>query len=439
VRREWLSRERRRQFIFDLHPETFAEAPLHAPSLADFIYSDTDNPLVPPEDFRQTRRLLEDMVSLYEPSLLGAPEPRVDLEIDNQPHPVINLSSYNYLGLAKHPETIAAAQETLATYGTGACGSPILSGMTDLHRRLETQMSAFLGREATMLFNSGFSGAMGTLSGLLQKGDVAILDSKCHMSLIDGALLSKARVEFFEHNNPEALDGVLRRHEGKRRLIAVEGVYSMDGDMADLPVLLDVAEQHGVGVLIDEAHSILACGENGRGVVEHYGVEGRVALQYGTFSKGFAGIGGFTSGNADTLDYLRCYAHPYHFSCALPPAVVAALSKALEVATRDNSLREKLRENSEYFRTQLHNLGLDTGASTSQVIPIIIGANRMLLYDLCAEMRERGLFLVPVDFPAVPEDQVRFRASVTAAHTRADLDEALNIIADTVVKRLRGA
>lgn len=410
---------------------------MQAPSLADFIFSDSDDPLVPPADFVDTRRILEDMVSLYEPSLLGAPTPRAELEIDHQPRAVINLSSYNYLGLAQHPETIAAAQEALVTHGTGSCGSPILSGMTDLHRRLEKQMSEFLQRESTMLFNSGFSGAMGTISGVLQKGDVAVLDSKCHMSLIDGAILSKARVEFFEHNNAEALDAVLARNKGKRQLVAVEGVYSMDGDMADLPALLEVTEQYGVGVLIDEAHSILTCGAHGRGVVEHYDVAERVGLQYGTFSKAFAGLGGFTSGNMATLDYLRCYAHPYHFSCALPPAVVAALSKALEIATRDNSLREKLRQNSEYFRSQLHNLGLDTGASTSQVVPIIIGANRMMLYDLCAEMRERGLFLVPVDFPAVPEDQVRFRASITASHTREDLDEALNIIEDTVVRRLR--
>jgi glycine C-acetyltransferase len=350
---------------------------------------------------------------------------------------VINLSSYNYLGLVKHPATIAAAQEALAEFGTGACGSPMLSGMTRLHRRLEARLQEFLGREAAMLFNSGFGGAMGSLAGCLRKGDVAVIDSKAHLSLIAGVTLSQAKLRTFGHNDPGALDEALAREAGRRRLVILEGVYSMDGDMADLPALVEVAQQHKASIFIDEAHSILTCGPNGRGVSEHFGLGERIGLQYGTFSKAFAGMGGFVSGRRETIDYLRLYSTPYGFSCALPPSVVAALLAGLEVATRDHTLRERLWVNADYFRAQLRTLSLNIGDSTTYVVPIIIGDNRALLYELGHLMRERGLFLAPVDYPSVPQDQVRFRAAVTAAHTREDLDEALNIIEDTVVRRLR--
>ena len=415
------------------------ELPPERLSLADFLFSESPDPSRPPKEFTEWRRATAWATSLYEPSLLGPPIPRTRLEVAGVARPIINLSSYNYLGLATHPETIAAAQEALATYGTGACGSPILSGMTALHHQLERRMSEFLGRESTMLFNSGFGGALGSLSGLLRKGDVAVLDSDVHFSLIDGARLSKARLELFDHNDPGSLDAALERRKGSRRLVVVEGVYSMNGDMADLPALLEVAEAHGVSVLIDEAHSMLVCGVSGRGVAEHFGVEQRIRLTYGTFSKAFAGLGGFLSGPGETLDYLRFYANPYGFSCALPPSVVAALLRGLEIATRDDTLRRRVRDNADYFRSRLRGLGLSVGASTTHVVPIILGDNRGLLYELGHEMLARGLFLAPVDYPSVPQDKIRFRAAVTAAHTRADLDEALSIIEDTIVPRVRQA
>jgi len=413
------------------------EVPPEQLSLADFLFSEDSDPVTPPAEFTRWRRATAWATTLYEPALLGPAVPRTHLKVAGIPRSIINLSSYNYLGLAMHPETIAAAQEALATYGTGACGSPMLSGMTELHHRLEHCMSAFIGREATMLFNSGFGGALGSLAGLLRKGDVAVLDSAAHFSLIDGARLSRARLELFDHNDAASLDAALERSKGARRLVVVEGIYSMNGDMADLPALLEVAEAHGVGVLIDEAHSMLVCGPDGRGVAEHFGVEDRIRLVYGTFSKAFAGVGGFLSAGRDTLDYLRCYANPYGYSCALPPSVVAALLRALEIATRDPTLRRRVWENADYFRAQIRGLGLSVGASTTQVVPIIIGDDRRLLYELGHQMLARGLFLVPVDYPSVPQDQVRFRAAVTAAHTRTDLDEALGIIEDTIVPRVR--
>jgi glycine C-acetyltransferase len=288
-----------------------------------------------------------------------------------------------------------------------------------------------------MLFNSGFGGALGMLAGVLRKGDAAILDTKCHISLIEGARLSGAKLDLFEHNDPASLDAVLTRHADRRRVVVTEGIFSMDGDMADLPRLVPVAEQHGVSIVIDEAHSVLATGPTGRGVTELFGMDDRVMLKYATFSKAFAAVGGFISGPRNTVDYLRFFANSYGFSCALPPAIIAAILAGLEVATRDNTLRDRLAGNATYFRDQLHGLGLDTGESTSHVVPIIVGADRQLLYEAGLELRARGLFMAIVDYPSVPEGGLRYRASVTAAHTRADLDEALNILADTLVPRLR--
>jgi 8-amino-7-oxononanoate synthase len=405
-------------------------------SLADFFFGDGPDPLTPPTDFAEWRKATTWASALYEPSMLAGPVPRTRMQVNGQARAVINLTSYNYLGLARHPETVAAARAALEEYGTGACGSPLLSGMTELHRRLERRLSEFLGREATMLFNSGFGGALGTLAGLLRKNDVAIVDSKVHLSLVDGIGLSKAKLVAFDHNSPAGLEAALEQYRSARKIVVVEGIYSMDGDMADLQRLLPIAKSYEAGVVIDEAHSILGCGAHGRGVSEHFGLDEDVALKYGTFSKAFAAVGGFVSGSAGTIDYLRCYANPYGFSCALPPSVVASILAGLEVATRDQTLRADLWKNGEYFRTQLGHLGVDTGQSTTYVVPLVIGSDRVALYELGHEMRERGLFLAPVDYPSVPQDQVRFRASITAAHTRSDLDEALNIIEDTIVRRL---
>jgi glycine C-acetyltransferase len=374
-------------------------------------------------------------VQLYEPELLASADARTVINYGGKPRPVINLCSYNYLGLANHPEVLAAAHEALRTHGMGACGSPMLSGMTDLHRELERRVAKFLRREDAMLFNSGFGGALGTISGLLRKTDVALLDNRSHLSLRDGAVLSRCRTEKFEHNDPASLDAALSRHKGRRQLVIVEGIYSMDGDFGNLKELIAVAESHGASVFIDEAHSMLACGEHGRGAAEKFGVEDRVPLLYGTFSKAFGALGGFVAGSKETLQYLRFYAHPYVYSCALPPVVIAAILKALELGTSQPELRAQLWENADYFHAQLRSLGLDTGESTTYVMPIVI-ADRERMYRLGHELRRRGLWVAPVDYPAVPQSRICFRACVTAMHTRADLDEALNILADTLVPAL---
>src|SRR6266852_9800255 len=405
-------------------------------SLADFVVGDSDDPLVPPLAFTQWRQAGAWEAALYEPELLATADARTTINYGGKPRSVINLCSYNYLGLANRPEVIAAARDALSKYGMGACGSPMLSGMTDLHRELERRVAQFLRREDAMLFNSGFGGALGTIAGLLRKPDVAVLDNRSHLSLRHGAVLARARLDRFEHNDPASLDAALTRRGGKRQLVIIEGIYSMDGDFGDLKALLDVAESHDASVFIDEAHSMLACGEHGRGAAEYFGVEDRVPLVYGTFSKAFGALGGFVAGSKETLQYLRFYAHPYVYSCALPPVVIAAILKALELGTSQPELRAQLWENADYFHAQLRSLGLDTVGSTTYVMPIIIG-DRERMYRLGHELRRRGLWVAPVDYPAVPQNRICFRACVTAKHTRADLDEALNILADTFTPAVR--
>src|SRR5213595_2490025 len=404
-------------------------------SLSNFLAGESRDPLQAPPSFTAWMQAGAWAAELYEPELLAGADARTTIRYDGKSQRVINLCYYNYLGLANHPDVIAAAHEALNTHGLGACGSPMLSGMTDLHRELESRIAKFLDREDAMLFNSGFGGALGTISGLLRKSDVAILDNRSHLSLRDGAILSRCRTEKFEHNDAASLDVALSRQKGRRQLVVVEGIYSMDGDFGNLQEVLDVADSHDASIFIDEAHSMLGCGEHGRGAAEKFGVHDRFPLVYGTFSKAFGALGGFVAGSKETLQYLRFYAHPYVYSCALPPVVIAAILKALELGTGQSELRAKLWENADYFHAQLDKLGFDTGASTTYVMPIVIG-DRDRMYRLGHELRRRGLWVAPVDYPAVPQNRICFRACVTAKHSRADLDEALNILEDTLVPAL---
>ena len=209
------------------------------------------------------------------------------------------------------------------------------------------------------------------------------------------------------------------------------------GDLGDLPAICEVARSHDVGVMVDEAHSSLVLGPNGGGAVDHFGLSDEIGLYYSTFSKGFAGVGSFAAGSEETLDYLRCYASPYVFSCALPGPVVAGVLAALEVATREPERRSHVLDLARWFRSEVQALGLDTGPSDAHIVPILVGSDRRLLYELGHALRAAGLFLAPFDYPSVPEDKLCFRSCVTATHTRADLEEALDVLERVVVRRLR--
>ena len=405
-------------------------------NLADFYAGHDTDPLEAPPEFSEWARATAREQGLFQQPLAASAGPRTKLIVDGRERDVINLGSLDYLGLNRHPAIAAAITESLARWGVGACGVPLLTGMSVVQRQLEDEMSAMLGREDAMLFPSGFSGGVGLMLALLRAGDVAIADAKAHMCWLDGIRSTGAQLKMFPHGDLDALAALLDKHRAARRIVVVDGLYSMDGDVADLPAILDVCDAFGVGLVVDEAHSIFALGRTGGGATEQLGVEKRVRLLFGTFSKGLAMLGGFASGGADLLRYARLYAHPFGFSAALPPAYASGVLAATRIARAGTDLRARLDENARYFRNALRGMGLDTGASTTHVIPIIF-KDRQFLYESGLRLRDRGVYVVPVDYPAVPEDAVRFRIAISAAHTRADLDEALSVIEDVVARPLR--
>jgi len=409
-------------------------------SLADFFFNDSPDVLTPPSDYLAWigHPKIQSAMRFFGQQFVSAP--RADAEVRDGvegSHKVINMTSYNYLGLSTHPEVIQAAKEALDRYGLGASGAPLLSGTFDLHVEFARRLAEFKQKEDCLLFSSGLGGNVGAMQGLLRKGDVLILDEKCHKSLIDGGTLSGAKMLFFAHNDITSLVSMLEKSKGKRVLVAFEGVYSMDGDLARLPEILDVCDQYKAATYIDEAHSTLMFGPNGRGVGEHFGVEHRIGMSFGTLSKSFGGVGGFVCSNASIINYLKGYSSPWNFSCSPSPPVVAGLMKALEIATRDSSLRDALWANVKYLKKGLLDLKLDLGQSESQVIPIIIGSSGEKLMELAGEIQRRGLFLQPVDFPADPAESRRFRISVSSTFTREMMDRALNIMEDVIARGLR--
>ena len=412
-------------------------------SLADFFYNDNPNVLSPPDDFEEwiTDPRVTESFRFFEQQFLEAPKTssRVWSGVDGEKRNVINLTSYNYLGLSTHPEVLQAAKETLDTYGMSASGAPLLSGTFDLHVEFAGKLAEFKQKEDCILFSSGLGGNMGAMQGILRKGDFLILDEKSHKSLVDGGTLSGAKMLFFDHNDMESLEQMLERAKGKRILVAVEGVYSMDGDLVKLPEVVDLCEAYNAGLYVDEAHSTLMFGENGRGVGEHFGLEDKIGVSFGTLSKAFGGVGGFICSNASLIRYLKGYSSPWNFSCSPSPPIIGGLLKALEIATRDSTLRDRLWENVTYLTDGLNAMNLDLGGTESQVIPIIIGSSGELLMKFASEVQRRGLFLQPVDFPAVPAHARRFRISGSAQLTKEEMDKALNIIEDVIARGLRRA
>lgn len=407
-------------------------------SLADFQYNDNPDVLSPPDDFQEwiNNPKVKQVFSFFEQELLEAPRVATSIHsnLDGKTRKIINLTSYNYLGLSTHPEVIQGAKDALDKYGLSSSGAPLLSGTLDLHVELAKKIAAFKKKEDCLLYSSGFGGNVGAIQGMMRKGDFIVLDEKCHRSLVDGGTLSGAKMLFFEHNNMESLEMMLEKCKGRRVLVVIEGVYSMDGDLPKLPEIVEICDKYKAGIYIDEAHSTLMFGKNHRGVAEHFNLEDKIGVTFGTLSKSFGGVGGFVCANENLIKYLKGYSSPWNFSCAPSPAVTGGLIKALEVATRDSSLQDKMWENTRYLKKHLLDLKLDLGDTESQVIPIIIGSSGEKLMTYAAAMQKRGLFLQPVDFPAVPAHARRFRISVSSQLSKKEMDETLTIIEDVIIK-----
>ncbi len=365
----------------------------------------------------------------YELPIHSAPSTRVDVE-DTKTGEIrrglINFASYNYLGLSYRPEVKEAIKAAVDEYGAGSSGSPILSGTTALLQQLAVDVARFKGKEAAMIFPTGYSANVGLIAGLMRAGDLVVADQYAHASIVDGMILSKAQSRFFRHNRPQELNRKLKGFDGKK-LVVVEGVYSMDGDLAPLPEILEVCRARGARILIDEAHSTFLFGENGRGVAEHFGLDDEVDIHLGTFSKSLGGQGGFVAGSKALIDYLRGFSRSRFFSCALAPPIVAGLIKALELVEKEPELRKNLFANVEFMQNRLRDAGVDIGDSESQVIPIMI-RNDETIFDIGEQLFREGVFINPVVYPAVGKHKSRFRMSISAAHSLEELEEGAEII-----------
>ena len=365
---------------------------------------------------------------LYGQPMSSRPMTRVDLQekLEQRQLNVLNLSSYNYLGLSYRPEVIEAAKKALDRYGMGAAGSPVLSGTMDVHLELERELAQFKNKPACLLFPTGYSTNIGLIQGLMRPGDLIIADQNSHASIVDGAILSKADMRFFRHNRPEDLEKKLKVASG-RKLVVVEGVYSMDGDVCRLPEIVEVAKQYDARIMIDEAHSTFIYGENGRGVAEAFGLEDQIDIHVGTLSKAIGGQGGFVAGSDGLRQYLEAFARSRFFSCALSPVVAAGALEALRIASREPGLRGRLWANVAHIRRLLREEGIDVGESTSQVIPVMIRNDRRI-FEIGHRLQRAGLYLQPIVYPAVAKHRSRFRISVSAAHTHDQLNEGVAIL-----------
>jgi glycine C-acetyltransferase len=341
---------------------------------------------------------------------------------------MIILASNNYLGLTSHPKVIEAACQAARMYGAGSGSSPLLVGTFPTTRRLETKLANFKGTEEACVFATGYSANVGVISAVCGKNDVVILDRLAHASMVDGAKLSGAQIKVFRHNDVEHLDRVLRRNrDAKTRLVAVEGIYSMDGDAAPLDEILEVVRKHDALLLVDEAHSTGVLGEGGRGAAAHFGIEGQIDLHVGTLSKALGACGGFVAGTSELVTYIRYLARSGMFSTAPSPMVTAAAAAALDVIEEEPWRVERLWENCRFMHSELKRMGFTVSQSPSPIIPVIVGS-MPILRKMTLELHQANICINSVPFPAVPHGSERLRISLTANHTREQLLEALRCL-----------
>ncbi|MFH1176063.1 MAG: aminotransferase class I/II-fold pyridoxal phosphate-dependent enzyme [Acidobacteriota bacterium] len=372
-------------------------------------------------DFQDADAVKRAGLYLYFRTISSAQDPMVLMD----GHEVVMLGSNNYLGLTNHPEVKAAAQAAIARYGTGCAGSRFLNGTLDIHVELEEKLAVFMNKPAAVTFSTGFQVNLGTISCLLERGDIVYLDKLDHACIIDGARLGFGSAVKFDHNDAADLQRRLElRDPARGAMIVVDGIFSMEGDVVNLPELVALAKQYGCRIMVDDAHGIGVLGASGRGTAEHFGVENDVDLIMGTFSKSLASVGGFVAGEERIINWIKHRARSLIFSAAPPPASVAAVLKAVEIIEREPERRERLWENTHFMADGLRSLGFDTGDSTTPIIPVVIGEDR-LAFLMAKRLQEEGVFVNPVVSPAVPPGRALLRTSYMATHTRAHLERAL--------------
>jgi glycine C-acetyltransferase len=344
--------------------------------------------------------------------------------------PVINFCANNYLGLANHPRLLQAAKDAIDAYGIGPGAVRTIAGTMNLHTQLEERLAAFKGVEASITLQSGFTANLATIPALVGRGDVIFSDGLNHASIIDGCRLSRAKIIAYEHNNiadlREKIAAAREAGEYSRYLIVSDGVFSMDGDIADLPALYEVAQEFDALLMVDDAHGEGVLGHGGRGIVDHFGLHGKVDIEVGTMSKAFGVVGGIVAGKQVIIDWIRQRGRPFLFSSAMTVPDVAACLEAVDLLESSTELVDRLWANGERFKQGMQALGFDTGHTTTPIIPVML-YDEKTAQQFSKRLFEEGVFAMAIAYPTVARGAARIRVMNTAAHTDADIDEALGI------------
>ena len=343
---------------------------------------------------------------------------------------VLNFCSNNYLGLANHPAIVAATKQAVDRYGVGPGAVRSIAGTMDLHLELEKRLAKFKGVESAITFQSGFAANLATIPALVGKEDVVFSDRLNHASIIDGCRLSAARIIPYDHCSPASLESVIQENlsQFRRALIVTDGVFSMDGDVAPLDEIHTVAERHDILLMVDDAHGEGVLGKGGRGIVDHFGLHGKVDIEVGTMSKAFGVMGGVVAGSPVIVEWLRQRGRPFLFSSAMTVPDVAACIAAVELLETSTELVDRLWENARYFKAEMKTLGFDTGLSTTPITPVMLG-EAPLAQQFSRELFEAGVFGMALGYPTVPQGKARIRVMISAAHDKSDLDRGLETFA----------
>ncbi len=382
------------------------------------------------KDFTQAKELMKaGFYPYFRP--IGSAQ---DTEVYIKGKKYLMLGSNSYLGLTNDPRVKEAAIKAVEKYGTGCAGSRFLNGTLELHKELEEKLAEFLGKESALLYSTGFLVNQGVISTLVGKNDVVITDSLDHASIIDGARLSFGKFFRFNHNDMEDLEKRLKAAGDAGKLIVVDGIFSMEGDITKLPEIVKLAEKYNARVMVDDAHSVGVLGDHGRGTADHFGLTDKVDLIMGTFSKSFASLGGFIAGDEEVIHYLQHNSRALIFVASLPPAAVGAALKSLEIMQTEPERQEKLWKNTKKMLKGFKELGYDTGIAETPIIPLVIGDD-LVCFKFWKELSDAGIFVNPVVHPAVPHGRALIRTSYMATHTEEQLDYVLDVF-DKIGKKL---
>jgi 8-amino-7-oxononanoate synthase len=340
----------------------------------------------------------------------------------------VMVGSNNYLGLSHDPRVVAAAQEAIAQYGTACTGSRFLNGNTELHERIEFRLAKLTGKEAALVFSTGFQTNLGVISALVGRDDTVYIDKLDHASVVDGCRLAAGETIRFRHGDLDELEAKLRQSRGGGKLIVVDGVFSMEGDIVDLPRLAQLRAQYDTRLAVDDAHAIGVLGATGAGTAEHFGLTAEVDLIIGTFSKSFASIGGFVAGEQIVIDYLKHHARSLIFSASMPPSACAAVLASIDILEQEPERRLNVWKNAARMQEGFRSLGFDTGGSETPIVPVVVGDD-LLTFEFWRQLYDNGVFANAVVAPAVPPHASRIRTSYSATHTPEQLDFVLEVFA----------